>query len=86
VTNLTIALDEAIIRSARIRAIREGTSVSAKVREFLAQYAQQGQNRSPGQGFLDLASRSVAMSDGAGWSREDAYDRPYPGGNDRTKA
>jgi len=39
-TNLTISLDESIIRSARVRAIQEGTSVSAKVREFLAQYAQ----------------------------------------------
>ena len=38
-TNLTITLDEAIVRKARIRAIEEGTSVSAKVREFLAQYA-----------------------------------------------
>jgi hypothetical protein len=38
-TNLTISLDETIIRQARIRAIGEGTSVSAKVREFLAQYA-----------------------------------------------
>ncbi len=38
-TNLTIALDEAIVRMARIRAIQEGTSVSAKVRDFLAQYA-----------------------------------------------
>ncbi len=38
-TNLTIALDETIVRQARIRAIQEGTSVSAKVREFLAQYA-----------------------------------------------
>lgn len=39
-TNLTISLDDAIVRKARIRAIEEGTSVSAKVREFLAQYAQ----------------------------------------------
>ncbi|MBI2750385.1 MAG: hypothetical protein HYX43_13915 [Burkholderiales bacterium] len=38
-TNLTIALDEAVVRKARIRAIQEGTSVSAKVRDFLAQYA-----------------------------------------------
>ena len=38
-TNLTISLDEKIVRQARIRAIGEGTSVSAKVREFLAQYA-----------------------------------------------
>ena len=38
-TNLTLSLDDAIVRKARIRAIEEGTSVSAKVREFLAQYA-----------------------------------------------
>lgn len=34
-TNLTIFLDEAIIRNARIRALQEGTSLSAKVRELL---------------------------------------------------
>jgi plasmid stability protein len=38
-TNLTISLDESVVRQARIRAIGEGTSVSAKVREFLARYA-----------------------------------------------
>jgi hypothetical protein len=38
-SNLTISLDDTIIRKARIRAIEEGTSVSAKVREFLAHYA-----------------------------------------------
>lgn len=38
-TNLTISMDEAVIRKARIRAIQEGTSVSAKVREFLSRYA-----------------------------------------------
>lgn len=37
-TNLTLSLDEAIVRSARMRAISEGTSVSAKVREFLQDY------------------------------------------------
>ena len=38
-SNLTISLDDTIIRKARIRAIEEGTSVSAKVREVLAHYA-----------------------------------------------
>lgn len=39
-TNLTISLDESIVRGARIRAIQEGTSLSAKVREFLRQYVE----------------------------------------------
>ena len=40
--NLTISLDDAVIKQARVRAIQEGTSVSAKVREFLMAYTQQG--------------------------------------------
>ncbi len=37
-TNLTISLDENLVKQARIKAIQEGTSLSAKVREFLANY------------------------------------------------
>ncbi|MDP2370314.1 DUF6364 family protein [Rhodoferax sp.] len=78
-TNLTIALDEAIIRKARIRAIEEGTSVSAKVREFLAAYALDTQRQqTSGLAFIAAARRSTANSEGARWSREDANDRPYP--------
>ena len=39
--NLTISLDDAVIQQARVRAIQEGTSVTAKVREFLMAYTQQ---------------------------------------------
>ena len=46
-SNLTIAVDDALIKQARVRAIQEGTSVSAKVREFLAQYAQRGELPAP---------------------------------------
>ena len=78
-TNLTIALDEAIVRKARIRAIHEGTSVSAKVREFLADYAREtDRQQAAGQAFIAAARRSKANSEGVRWSREDAYDRSYP--------
>ena len=78
-TNLTISLDEAIIRKARVRAIHEGTSVSAKVREFLAQYVQEPAGKSVGQAFLDHAASSAANNQSATWSRGDAYDLNYPG-------
>ena len=39
--NLTISLDENLVRQARIKAIQEGTSLSAKVREMLAAYVRQ---------------------------------------------
>jgi hypothetical protein len=41
-SNLTISVDEELIKRARVRAIQQGTSLSAKVREFLAQYANSG--------------------------------------------
>lgn len=37
-SNLTLSVDDELIKRARIRAIRQGTSLSAKVREFLQQY------------------------------------------------
>ncbi len=36
--NLTLAVDADLIRRARVRAIQEGTSLSARVRAFLQQY------------------------------------------------
>ncbi len=38
-SNLTISMDDQLIKQARVRAIQQGTSLSAKVREFLQQYA-----------------------------------------------
>lgn len=37
-SNLTVSVDDELIKRARVRAIQQGTSLSAKVREFLAQY------------------------------------------------
>jgi plasmid stability protein len=37
-SNLTISVDDELIKQARVRAIQQGTSLSAKVREFLMQY------------------------------------------------
>jgi plasmid stability protein len=79
-TNLTISIDEAVVRQARVRAIQEGTSVSAKVREFLASYAQGGQSQqSAAQAFIEAARSSQANTSGQTWSRDDAHDQPYPG-------
>lgn len=39
-SNLTLSIDDHIIKRARIKAIEEGTSLSAKVRELLVQYVQ----------------------------------------------
>lgn len=44
-SNLTISVDEQLIRQARIRAIEQGTSLSAKVREFLQNYVNETDKR-----------------------------------------
>jgi len=82
-SNLTIAVDDNIIKQARVRAIQQGTSVSAKVREFLASYAQGATLPNPqlaaGQAFIAAARGSNLNTEGVTWTREDAYDRVYPG-------
>ncbi|MBM3686893.1 MAG: hypothetical protein FJW85_07835 [Actinobacteria bacterium] len=39
-TNLTITVDEETLRRARIRALEEGSSVNAVLREYLSRYAE----------------------------------------------
>ena len=46
-TNLTISLDENLVKQARIKAIQEGTSLSAKVRELLSAYVRQDMPTAP---------------------------------------
>ena len=46
-TNLTISLDENLVKQARIKAIQEGTSLSAKVREMLSAYVRQDMPAAP---------------------------------------
>lgn len=46
-TNLTISLDENLVKQARIKAIQEGTSLSAKVRELLSMYVRQDMPAAP---------------------------------------
>ena len=45
--NVTISLDENLVKQARIKAIQEGTSLSAKVRELLAAYVRQDAPAAP---------------------------------------
>ena len=41
--NLTLAIDDDLLRAARIKAVREGTSVNEICREAIARYAQPAQ-------------------------------------------
>lgn len=39
-SNLTLSIDDEIIKQAKLRAVQEGTSLSAQVRDYLQRYAQ----------------------------------------------
>ncbi len=53
-SNLTVVVDDTVIKQARVRALQDGTSLSAKVREFLVAYAKGTPKRSPRDATADL--------------------------------
>ncbi len=75
-TNLTIAVDEEILKLARIRAIHEGTSVNAVLRLRLEEYAGSDEaRRRAAHELLDSAARSTMKLGPRTWRREDLHDR-----------
>jgi plasmid stability protein len=75
VTNVTLSIDEEVLKRARIRALEQGTSVNAVVREFLESYAGNHERTATLRRFLDLAESAQAGREGEGraWKREDLY-------------
>jgi plasmid stability protein len=74
--NLTIALDDDLLRQARIRAVEQGTSVNAIVREYLATYAGATSKREAAmKSLIQLSRRSKARRGGKKWSRDELHER-----------
>lgn len=77
-TNLTITVDEETLKRARIRALEEGTSVNAVLREYLERYA--GARREQLEALQRIIESSRESTSGSGpggrtWTREELYDR-----------
>lgn len=71
-SNLTISVDEAVLKQARMRALEEGTSVNALLREYLERYISKGQQyRQATNNILAIAKRSAAASEGCRWTWDD---------------
>lgn len=76
-TNLTLTIDEDILRRARIRALELGTSVNALARDYITQIAG-GSTAAEGiSEFFDATKGAGAGSgtEGRSWTRDDIYDR-----------
>ena len=75
--NLTIVVDDRILRRARIRALEDGTSVNAVLRDYLAAYAGDTATREAREAYVGLAESATASSGPGGrtWTRDDAHER-----------
>jgi plasmid stability protein len=77
-SNLTIVVDDQVLRRARVRAAERGTSVNAALAEYLAHYAGSSSAADAMATFIELAEAAGAGSGPGGrtWSRDALYDRP----------
>ena len=74
--NLTITVPEEILRSARRRALEQGTSVNAVLRDYLSQFAgAQSAQLDAAQRVLELSRAARSGRGKVKWSRDDLHDR-----------
>jgi plasmid stability protein len=78
--NITVSVDDAVYRRARVYAAEQGTSVSAVVRELLQTVAQEETEferlqRLEAQTFAQIAAKGRRFSGGDRMTREEAHDR-----------
>jgi hypothetical protein len=80
-TNITLAVDEKLLKAARTYARKHGTTVNALVRQRLEQMIREDQKiEDARRGLLELIDRSTAeMGPDYKWNREELYaDRVFP--------
>ena len=74
--NLTIAVDDDVLRRARIRALEEGTSVNAVLRQHLESYADAVRRRPAVIARLLNLSKTAGSGRGsAAWTRDGLHER-----------
>jgi plasmid stability protein len=74
--NLTITVDEEALKKARIRALEEGTSVNAVLRDFLNSYV--GAHRARRNAIREIVNLSLLAQSRRGgqtWSRDELHER-----------
>ena len=74
--NVTLALDDGLLRRARVKAVHENTSVNAVIREFLTSWvADEGERAATVQRLRAVFGTSQYRSGGASWTREELHER-----------
>ena len=74
--NLTITVDEDLLKKARIRALEQGTSVNAVLREYLESYTGMRSSREVTVAeIINLSRKSRSRRGSKRWTRDDLHDR-----------
>jgi hypothetical protein len=74
--NLTIDVDEDLLKKAHTRASSEGTSVNEVLCNFLESYAGANYEQAAAvREILDIARQSKSRHFGKRWTRDELYDR-----------
>jgi len=78
-SNLTLSIEPTVLRAARLRAVREDTSVNAEVRAFLSRYALGTEATARREAMERLIALSETLHvegmDQRTWTRDDLHDR-----------
>ncbi len=74
--NITLSIDEDVIRTVRRYAAEHGSTVNALVREFLTELAnREDRARKARQRIRQLSEQSTARVDSHSWTREELHER-----------
>jgi hypothetical protein len=78
--NLTLSIEEELLKRARMKALEQGTSVNELVRQYLAKFADDGKaERARREALIKeidaLAKQAGGGSRGRKWKREELYER-----------
>jgi plasmid stability protein len=75
-SNLTISIDDEALRRARLRAMQQGTSLNAVLREFLEAYAGvRPEQENALREILNQSKMAGSRSGGRRWTRDELHER-----------
>jgi len=73
---LTISVDDELLRRARVRAAKLGTSVNAVLRDYMRTWAGEGDERArAGASLLKRSGRARSARRGRTWTRDELHER-----------
>jgi len=74
--NLTITIDEDVLKKARMRALEQGTSVNALIRGYLETFTgMRREHEATVAEILNLSRKSRSRRGSKRWTRDDLHDR-----------